>query len=134
MADAVAIAADQGAEESRLLAIAGQVVHAKDDVGELAGLIGSGEGGHDAAVGDDARLHPVGIGEGIEIDGRAVGHFAVRLFFTLDFLLLPWRSFLVRAGLSEAGERHDAQQGAGGPASVTHDRYGKRLQAARRRW
>ena len=61
------------------------------------------------------------IGQGVKLDRRAVGHFAVGLLFHLR----PGAAERLR----ETGERDGAQQDERRPAERLHQTYGKRLQA-----
>jgi hypothetical protein len=126
VADAVAVAADEGAEEGGRLHVSRQVVHPEDDVRILAVAVRGGERNHGAAVGNDPCLHAVGVGERVKLHLGAVGHFAVSLFFHVVFHV---GCFLFRASLRQAGECQCPHEGERGPAIVAHHPYGKRLQA-----
>ncbi len=73
LADAVAVAADDGAEEWRLVEVTLEVVVAEHDVTELPCLVGHLQRRDDAAVGDGFHFHPVGVGQREGLDGLAVG-------------------------------------------------------------
>src|ERR1035441_6062997 len=75
-ADAVAIAADERAEVRSGLEIAVQIIVAEHDVAEFAVLVRHFERLDNAAISHDARLHSLGVAQGVNLDRRAVRHFA----------------------------------------------------------
>ena len=75
-ADAIAVAADDGAEVRRVLHVVLDAVVAEDDVAERAGLVRHLQRHDDGAVVGDPHLDAVRVGQRVEIDGGAVGEGA----------------------------------------------------------
>ena len=76
--NAVAVAADDGAEEILVLGVAGEIVVAEDDITRVALPIGHGQRHHDGPVVDDPDLGPVAVAQGVEGNLLAVGKLAER--------------------------------------------------------
>ncbi len=73
LADAVPVAADDGPEIGVRAEIALEIVEPQIDVGQGAVPVGDLERNEDGPVGHDPGLEPVGVGQGEDLDGRAVG-------------------------------------------------------------
>ena len=83
LVNTVSVAANQGTEVGIFLyvqvaGVAGQVIKAKHDIAELAGLVGHEQAGQRAAVGHDGGLHSVRVLQGKQLHSRAIFGLAKR--------------------------------------------------------
>ena len=74
--DAVRVAADDGAEPSRVGQVLRETVVAEDHVRHSAVAVRDRERGDRRAVGDDRRSEPMSIREDVSLDRNAVGRRA----------------------------------------------------------
>jgi hypothetical protein len=123
--DPVAEPADQGPEVGIALDVALQVVEAERHVVELAVAVGHPDRLYDPAVGQDGHFHPVGVGQGVDIDLGAVGQRAERVLTHTQ---------RARLGARYEGHGETARQREAAEAEVISDKHCVYLPFARLSW
>jgi hypothetical protein len=75
-------------------------VEAEDDIPQPAGAVGNQQRSYDATKVGDLRLHTVGVGQGVQVDGRSVRRAAVSL---LHSRTIPQDDVAGKAGIRLLG-------------------------------
>src|SRR6266480_4337544 len=99
--DAISVSSHDGAEIRALVEISIELVETKNDIIQLAVLIGHPQRHDDSAVGDGAHFHPMRVRDGVELDRLTVFGLTKRLVFN-------WMASLCSSRFCKAPVRNNA--------------------------